>query len=450
MAFPSRQSADPVADWSVVMDKAPTRVRYLVLAALCTIAAIAYLQRDCIGVLVDPIRADLGITREDMGWVIGAFYLSYGLFQLPAGSLAQTWGTRRALSLFATIWSVCTAIGAAATTWPLLLTSRLAMGAGEAGIFPCSMNTISQWFPITRRASACGLLGASMAVGGATGVFLTAWWVERLDWKAFLIVYALPGLAWAAWFSVWFRNRPQEHPAVNRKELRLIQGSEESAVDMSAPPPGSTPWRVLLTSPAMGWICGKQFFYAASTIFFSSWFPTYLQETRGVTLERAGLLTSLALSTKVVGSLIGGGVSDWIYTRTGSRTLSRRWLATGSMLGCAVLVLAAFPIADANVAVLVISLGSLCASLAGPCGYAITIDMGGGHIAAVFSTMNMAGTLGTAAFPVVVPWVVRLTGSWNAVLFLFAGSYVAAAVCWFMLDTRGTVFDRSFLKPRED
>jgi ACS family glucarate transporter-like MFS transporter len=151
----------------------------------------------------------------------------------------------------------------------------------------------------------------------------------------------------------------------------------------------------------------------------------------------------------VVGCLVGGALSDWILARTGSRRLSRQALAAGSMLMCALLVLASYPIADANLAVLVISLGSFCAALAGPCGYTITIDMGGRHVGAVFGTMNTAGTLGSAAFPVVVPWVVQATGSWDAALFLFAGTFLAAAVCWLLLDTRGTVFDRSFLAPRK-
>jgi MFS family permease len=429
---------------------APTRVRYVVLVALCAIAAVAYAQRNCLGVAAEDIRVEFGMTEQEMGWVMGAFFLTYGLFQLPAGWLAQTWGTRCALSVFAVIWSASTALGAFATTWPILLATRLAMGMGEAGIFPCSMNTISKWFPVTRRASACGLLGSAMSVGGVAGVFLTGVLLEALGWRALFVFYSLPSLAWAAWFALWFREVPHEHPAVNAEELCLIGGrAEEEGPEIPAPPAEPTPWRVLMTSPAMGWICGKQFFYAAAMMFFASWFPTYLKETRGVTLGRAGVLTSLPLLAMVVGCLVGGVVSDWIYSRTGSRSLSRRWLAAGSMLACASLVLAARPIANPVLAVLVISLGSFCAALAGPCGYSITIDMGGRHVASVFSTMNTAGTLGSAAFPIFVPWIVRLTGSWDASLFAFAGSYLAAAACWLMLDPGGSVFDRSFLAPRK-
>jgi nitrate/nitrite transporter NarK len=68
--------------------------------------------------------------------------------------------------------------------------------------------------------------------------------------------------------------------------------------------------------------------------------------------------------------------------------------------------------------------------------------MGGKHIPTVFSTMNMAGNVGAVVFPLVVPWLVRLTGNWDLVLFVFAGVYLAAAACWLPINPNGTVFDR--------
>ena len=65
------------------------------LGALCVIAAIAYIQRNCLGVAEEEIRGEFGMTEQEMGWVMGGFFLTYGLFQVPAGWLAQTWGTRR-------------------------------------------------------------------------------------------------------------------------------------------------------------------------------------------------------------------------------------------------------------------------------------------------------------------------------------------------------------------
>ena len=366
-------------------------MRHVVLGALCVIAAIAYIQRNCLGVAEQEIRGEFGMTEQEMGGVMGGFFLTYGLFQVPAGWLAQTWGTRRALSVFAAFWSVGTAIGALAMSWPILLATRLSMGMAEAGIFPVLDEYDKQM--VSGDAAGVGLRAAwQHHVGrGAAGVFLTGALLGTLGWKTLFILYALPALPGRCGSPSGFVTCRASTRRSMPEEACLIGGQPEEIPGTPALTAEPTPWRALLTSPAMGWICGKQFFYAAGTMFFASWFPTYLRETRGVTLGQAGVLTSLPLLAMVGGCLTGGVVSDWIYTRTGSRSLSRRWLAACSMLICAVIVVAAYPIKGAVLAVLVISAGSFCAALAGPCGYSITIDMGGRHVAPVFSLMNTAG-----------------------------------------------------------
>ena len=53
----------------------------------------------------------------------------------------------------------------------------------------------------------------------------------------------------------------------------------------------------------------------------------------------------------------------------------------------------------------------------------------------------MAGNVGAVVFPIAVPWILATTGSWDAVLVVFGGIYLAAAACWMLLNPAGTVFD---------
>jgi ACS family glucarate transporter-like MFS transporter len=420
----------------------PSAVRYLVLVALCLAAAIAYVPRNCINVAEEAIRSDLGLNKYEMSWVMSAFFLTYAVFQIPTGWLGHVWGTRRALALFACAWSVAGGLAGLALGLPLLLLTRLGMGVAQAGLFPCATASVAKWFPARRWALANGLLGSFMQVGAAAAAIATGLLLASLGWRWLFVLYALPGVAWAAWFFVWFRDSPEEHPDVNAAELALIQGTGEAR---QRPTPGArlpVPWLALLTSPALLCICGQQFFRAAGYMFYTSWFPTFLKETRDVSTPQAGVLTSLPLWAFMAGSAVGGLVSDWTFARTGSRRLSRQGLAVASMLACALLIVAAFFIRDAWLAVLVMAAGSFCSSFAGPCAYTITIDMGGKHVAPVFATMNMAGNLGAAVFPTLVPPLVDATGSWDVVLFLFAGIYVAAGLCWIPFNPNRTLFDR--------
>jgi nitrate/nitrite transporter NarK len=196
----------------------------------------------------------------------------------------------------------------------------------------------------------------------------------------------------------------------------------------------------------MAWICLQQFFRAAGYMFYASWFATFLQETRGLSVAEAGILTGLPMLGVVFGSPLGGWLSDCVLLQTGSRRLGRQGIAVLSQLGGALFLVLAYPVSAPWPAVLLFTASATFASFGGSCAYSITIDMGGRHVATVFSMMNMAGNLGAMVFPLVIPPLVRLSG-WNSVLLVFIGIYLAAALCWMLLNPDGTIFERPDTDP---
>ena len=124
------------------MSDRPTMIRYHALTWLSLAAALAYLCRNTVGVAESTIREDLGLTLEQSGWFMGAFFWTYAIFQVPSGWFAERLGTRIALSIFAVGWSVATlAVGVAPGFW-LLIAAQLMMGVAQAGIFPAACNSI--------------------------------------------------------------------------------------------------------------------------------------------------------------------------------------------------------------------------------------------------------------------------------------------------------------------
>ncbi len=454
----------------------PTIARYFVLSWLCAAATIAYIQRNSIAVLESTIRADLGLSEGQMGWIIGIFFLTYGLFQIPGGWVGDRWGARIALPVLSTLWSVATVVTAAVgfgllalrdgsesltAGWALgacvaLLVARLVAGAAQAGIFPCSAVVIHGWFPGSHWALATGWLSAFQQVGGMFAAWLTGLLVGySLGWPLILFLYSLPGFLWAGAYYGWFRDNPRDHSGVNSEELQLIsafkQHTSSSIIESddlkdgeesSTPAKEPVPWGVLLTSWPMWAFCAQQFCRAAAYMFYASWFPTYLQETRSISVSESGMLSSLPVLATFVGTLGGGAVSDRLLVSTGSRKIARQGVSIFGLALSGVLILGAWFVEDATSAVLVISAGSLCAAVAGPTSYALSIEMGGKHVSTVFGAMNMSGSIGAFAFSVAVPMVRNFTNSWDSVLILFALTYLAAAVFWLLFNPSGTVFDR--------
>ena len=420
----------------------PTRVRYVVVAALCVAAAVAYIQRNSYSGAETTIRADLHLSPAQTGDAASLFFLLYAVLQAPAGWLAQRVGPRSTIVCCAAGWSVALALCAAAVSPYPLIGGRLLMGVFQAGLLPSATIILAAWLPPTQRGTASGLLNSFMLIGGALNANFTGLLLEPLGWRGLFLLYAIPGLIWALLFAVWFRNRPADHPGVNDAELAVIrEGRDGSGPADAVRQPVS--WGILL-SGALYCICLQQFFRAGANRFADQWLPTYLQEGRHVGKELANQLASLPQWGGVVGGLIGGLLSDWLLARTGSRRVARQGLAAASLVGCMALYAVAYFIPDVTLATVVFSVGMLVFFFSATCAYAITMDMGGRHLGVVFGLMNMAGNFGAYAFTAVVP---RLNhwygGDWNATLVLFAAMHVAALLFWLPLDPNGVIGERA-------
>jgi MFS family permease len=403
-------------------------MRTWILTLLCLAAVIAYVQRNAISVPADEIRADLAITTAALGSVMSAFYLGYAVLQVPAGWLADRLGSRRALALFAATWSLFTLGTGLAPSYEAMLVLWCLMGLAQAGVFPASAKVIGDWFPDTQRAFAAGLLASSQAVGAFVAPLLTGQLLGVLTWRQIFALYALPGLLWAL---VFFLSTPASR-----------------APGRHAPALGPTDWSRLWRSGPMALLCLQQFLRACAMVFFYTWFPTYLRATRGVSVSDAGTFTSWIAAGAVLGGLLGGHVSDWLLRRTGNRRLSRQGVAIVGMSACAVLAAAAYFVADTEIAILLLSLGAFWGTFGGVSGYSVAIEFGGQRVATVFSVMNMCGNIGAFLFPLAIGWFVDLTGRWDLVLFVFSACFAADAVCWALLNPRGTLFEESHDRDR--
>ncbi|MCA9170449.1 MAG: MFS transporter [Planctomycetales bacterium] len=426
------------------MNEQPTRYRYRAVLWLTSAAALAYLCRNAVGVAESTIRSDIELSLEQSGWFMGAFFWSYALLQVPSGWWIQRVGTRFALTVFAVIWAAATLGIGAATGFGGLLAAQILMGAAQAGVFPAACHSIGHWMPLTSRSAACGWLTAGMQVGAITASGVTGELLQPFGWRRVFVVFAVPSFLWALGFGFRFRNYPNEVTQLNTSERRLVAAGaaarstreldqDHGIVENET----NVPYSTSRTSNDVNWqarflilLCGQQICRAAGYMFFASWFPTFLQETRGVSIVASGYQQALVLSGTLAGSLCGGLVTDWVYCRTGKLQLSRSSVGAFALAGCGLLIFIAYFVADANLAVGLLALGAFFAALAGPCAFATTIDVGGNRVAELFGWMNMTGNLAAAACPVVVARIVGWSENWELALLLFAATYLLGSLCW--------------------
>jgi sugar phosphate permease len=329
------------------------------------------------------------------------------------------------LTLYAVLWSTLTGCAGLARGYGSLVVLWTLMGAAQAGIFPASIRAIRNFFAVEQRGSANGMLASSMAIGGALAPALTGVLIGVVSWRMILLIYAVPGVAWAAMFYASVIE--PEAAAAQEAAIRAIESPREVFVRIA-------------TSASMWLLSAQQFLRAAAMIFFATWFPTFLQESRHVTVLQSGFLTAFAGGGAILGSLLGGFVSDRVLILTGSHRLSRQGLAVCGMTACASLIFTAHFVANTPLAVAIISAGTFCGTFGGVSGYTVAVDFGGRCSATVFSVMNMCGNFGAMLFPLAIGWLVRRTGNWDLALFIFAGIFAVDAVCWALLNPKGPLF----------
>ena len=411
-------------------------MRFVVLAFLCAATVIAYLQRLSLTAPTKIIEAELEISPENMGTVMAVWYWCYALFQLPAGWVADRIGSRRAIMLFAGAWSLLTAATGLVSNYPQLMIVWGLMGCAQAGVFPCATKAVGATFPREGQAFASGGLSACMALGSAFSHLLSGKLLGYFTWQHILFIYAAPGGLWVVAFAT-FAPRWFEAPA---------KGVESGHANGSAPD-----WTRLFTDFQMWFLCGQQFFRASAVALFYTWMPRYLVEVHQLTKERAGELAFWPPMAGAVGGILGGIVSDFLLRATGNARLSRQGMAAALTVMCAALGLSAYYASDTNTVIFLLCGVAFGAMASGVSGYSVAIGYGGTRVATVFATMNMCGNIGAGLFPIVVGWLVTRTGDWNLSLLVFACLFAGSALCWLVLNPRGTLFpEQGPVSLRED
>jgi MFS family permease len=152
-----------------------TRVRYLIIFCATLMSFLLYLDRFCVSFAIDYIRQDLGMTQGDAKWFLSAFFWSYALAQVPAGWLSDRYGARIMLVIYILTWSLFTGLIGAASSFFILIATRLGCGIGQAGAYPTAASIVGRWMPVTARGTASGTVATGGRIGGAMAPVLTAY-----------------------------------------------------------------------------------------------------------------------------------------------------------------------------------------------------------------------------------------------------------------------------------
>jgi ACS family glucarate transporter-like MFS transporter len=404
--------------------------RIRVLTLLATLAVLTYLDRVCISVAGPRIQNELHLSSQDWGVVTGAFAIAYALFEIPSGYLADRFGARAMLTRIVLWWSAFTTLtGFASKLWPLMII-RFFFGAGEAGAYPTTSTSVFRWFPAVERGRAFGVILLSGQLGGAIAPLLIVPVQVRFGWRACFYLFGILGVAWAAAWWRWYRNRPQEKTGITAGELKDIGAPEDA-------PPHGFPWQAMGANISVWAIMATAFSYFYAYYFFLFWLPTYMMRARGFT-ENETKLSALPFVVGAIANLSGGYARDAAIRRRGLKWGSRL-VGIGGALTASLSLLAAFSSVNKYQALAWLTLCYGGIAFQQPTVFATCTEIGKRYTGAVTGCMNTAGAVGGILSSLVFGYLIQRTGSYDAVLLSMSGVLILGAVLWLRIDATETL-----------
>jgi MFS family permease len=392
-----------------------------VLLLLCLMYLILYVDRVNISTAAPLIKADLGLSNTELGFVFSAFAYPYALFQLVGGWLGDRFGARRTLGVCGLVVCAATVLTGAAGGFVALLAARLALGFGEGAAFPTATRAMTSWIPEARFGFAQGITHSFSRFGNAVTPPLIAVLVAVVTWRGSFVVLGLASLVWViAWYG-FFRDEPRQHKRMTETELATL------------PPARSTvrrkvPW--LRLARRILPVTLVDFCYGWTLWLFLSWIPSFFVQNFHLNLKDSALFSAGVFFAGVVGDTLGGIISDAILRRTGDVRLARRSVIAAGLFGAFVFLIPVVFIHDLTITAACLTLAFFFAELVVAPIWSVPMDIAPRHAGTASGMMNFGFGLAGIISPVFFGVLIDATGSWalpfiGSIVLLLIGALLA-------------------------
>ena len=276
--------------------------RAYTLALLTLMSALAFMDRQILSVLIEPVKPDFGLSDLQIGLVTGlGFALTFSVLGVPLGRLADRRNRRSLIAWTRGLGGLLGALGAASVGFWSLLLSRSGGALSDAGGTPASMSMLADLYPIGRRARAMSVLGAGGSLGALLALVFGSWLAQHHGWRVTMVV--------AGGISV-----------VLALLLRKTVGEPlRAAVAPPSPADAQTPRTgavaAIWAEPVTRWLIIGAAFTLLAAYSFDAWNIALMVRRHGLSLQMAGWISGGAALASIAGGLISGAMADRLTRR---------------------------------------------------------------------------------------------------------------------------------------
>jgi sugar phosphate permease len=402
--------------------------RYRVLALLCSLATLTYLDRICISIVGVRVKDEFHLNNEQFGWVLASFALAYALFEIPSGALGDRIGPRAVFIRIVLAWSLFTALTGLATGLVSLIIIRFLFGVGESGTYPNSLIVVSRWFPANETGRALTWVGLGQQIGSAIAPIIIVPLAVSYGWRMPFFVNAAIGVVWVSICAVWFKNFPSEMKNISETEKQKIEAGcrhnkQQHLIPLKYIFRNRTVWSLMFMYFCLQW----------ANYFFVAWMPVYLQEGRHFSEEEAKHIIFYVFVAGMAGLLASGFTADWFVRKKGLR-FGRRFTGMTGIGMCGILILLTALIPQNSIGVITLVAANAFYGFGVMSSYAVCSDIARNNPGTVTGAMNFFGQSGAFFLAIVFGNIVQATNNFNYPLFVVAFVLFIGFLLWLVID----------------
>jgi MFS family permease len=368
---------------------------------------ITYVARQNLATAGGAISKDLHFSNSQLGLVIGAFGITYAMFQILGGWMGDKWGARRTLFICGLIWASATVLTGLAGSLASLYLVRLLLGVGEGATFPVATRAMQSWTPAANRGFAQGLTHSFSRIGNSITPPLVAALIGVVSWRGSFVALGFGSLVWVfAWFW-YFRDVPSEHAGITSADMEVLPNHGHGVVRKKI----ATPWGPLIKRMAP--ITLVYFCYGWTLWLYLNWLPSYFVHEYKLDLKGSAVFSMLVFLAGVGGDYLGGVISDRILESTGDLRRARRDFVIVCFIASFVCMLPVFLTHDLTLIVISLAAAFFFAELTiGPM-WSIPMDVAPRYSGTASGLMNTGSALAAVISPTAFGFIVDWTNNWQ-------------------------------------
>lgn len=392
-------------------------------------AIINFLDRSSLSVANSTIREEMGLSGTEIGLLLSAFSLAYGIAQLPCGLLLDRKGPRIMLGVGMFVWSVFQTLSGMIHNFTQFIWVRIGLGIGEAPMNPCGVKVINDWFNIKHRGMPMGVFNAASTIGLAISPPILTAMMLAFGWRGMFITIGVLGIALSIGWYMLYRNR-QDIDLSAQEQAYLNAGS----VSARREPVNFREWRSLFRNRTMwGMMIGFSGINYTAWLYLA-WLPGYLQATYHLDLKSTGLMSAIPFLFGAAGMLSNGFVTDFLVRRGMAPLKSRKICIVAGMLLSASFTAIVPQATTTYSAVVLFGMALFCIHFAGTsCWGLIHVAVTSRMTASVGSIQNFASFIFASFAPVVTGFILDTTHSFKLALILCACFTVIGALSYLFM-----------------